>query len=323
MQNALKSTGCAALKWFEERNFEDIDEQAVQLPGYDQQYQQLSSGQYEGVFCTIEATNDYSIYIEETNQVLAQQGSVPKDSFSLGILLDCNSDTPCMLDAVPLKPNDIFLLTPGAEYDFRTAPSMQICIVNIPSEYLIDSVFTEDRIPTTSVIPGDSKLVESISLFIKASVDRFRTTPGILAQSGSIDAFQSTVTSMISWYLTLALESKRLSCHQELGLFRKARDLMHSDLRENISISSICSELHIGRRTLEKSFANVCGLGPARYFKLVKLNEVRRELLRTDRASDRIGDIVAEWNIWNLGRFAGEYYSIFGEKPSDTRNRIS
>ncbi len=310
---------CATDFNVEEREYVDIDEQAARLHGYDQQYLQLSAGKYSGIFCAIESSSGFSIYIEETNQFLAQQGVVPPDSFALGILMD--SPQPCMFDGSELEPNEMFLIHPEAEYDFNSVPGMQICIVNIPAERLIQD--TPQSVPRLGKIEGDPRIIEGISIFIKASVQRFRADPALLSNPGVAEGFQNSVTSMLSWCLTLSMEIKPNGFpnvrKNNLSLYRNTRDLMYNSIDCNTSLMDICRTLDVSRRTLEYCFADVCGVSPARYFKTIRLNEVRRQLKSPNANADTIGDIAARMNFWNLGRLAGEYSELYGEKPSKTR----
>ena len=306
-----------------EDTYSDIDEQASLLPGYDQTYRQVSMGQYEGTFCSLQAQNNYSIYLEQTNRVLAQQGGVPAGCFSVGVLLD--SSTPCRIDSMPLHKDGVFLQCPGVEYDFVTSEDMSVCVVTIPQELMPGDITNTSHLPSTAIISADQKLVRSISLFVRASVDRFRDNPAILDNSEIVVAFQSTLSSMISWYLTLCLQrdepSRAGNPAGNLALFRRAREYMFGNLQRTIMVDDVCAHLQVSRRTLEYCFAKACGVSPARYLKMLKMNEIRRELLMADNDVERVGDVAARWNVWSLGRFAGDYLTLFGERPSDTVRR--
>jgi hypothetical protein len=51
------------------------------------------------------------------------------------------------------------------------------------------------------------------------------------------------------------------------------------------------------------------------------MNRVRKELRASDPASDRVTDVLSRFGVSELGRFAVEYKSLFGESPSGTLRR--
>ena len=97
----------------------------------------------------------------------------------------------------------------------------------------------------------------------------------------------------------------------------KAIELMLAHLSENIPISHICREAGVSWRTMDRAFSEKFGIGPKRYYLRVRLNRVRSDLIRKSNC-DSISDIANNWGFWHLGQFAHDYYSMFGELPSDT-----
>ncbi len=55
------------------------------------------------------------------------------------------------------------------------------------------------------------------------------------------------------------------------------------------------------------------------YVKARRLERIREELLRGE--TDSVTASALRWGITHLGRFAGEYFRMFGELPSATLNR--
>lgn len=63
------------------------------------------------------------------------------------------------------------------------------------------------------------------------------------------------------------------------------------------------------------------GMGPATYLRRVRLNGVRRALQQQNADSTTVTDVALKFGFWHLGRFAEQYYGLFGEAPHETLRR--
>jgi AraC-like DNA-binding protein len=63
------------------------------------------------------------------------------------------------------------------------------------------------------------------------------------------------------------------------------------------------------------------GIGPKRYLLLRRMHLARRALRGAAPDAASVTDIATRFGFWQLGRFAVEYQSLFGESPSGTLRR--
>jgi AraC family ethanolamine operon transcriptional activator len=84
------------------------------------------------------------------------------------------------------------------------------------------------------------------------------------------------------------------------------------------SIPDLCGIAGVSERTLEYAFREQLGMSPVRYLKVRRLNRVRRDLLDPEPGPTSVTETALRWGFFDLGRFAGEYRSLFGELPSGT-----
>ena len=86
-------------------------------------------------------------------------------------------------------------------------------------------------------------------------------------------------------------------------------------------MTRVCTALDVSRRSLEEVFRRQLGIGPARFIKTVRLNQIRRELDAANGRDRPVADIAADRGMWHPSRFAVDYKALFGELPSAARSR--
>ncbi|MEA1889255.1 MAG: helix-turn-helix domain-containing protein [Pseudomonadota bacterium] len=86
----------------------------------------------------------------------------------------------------------------------------------------------------------------------------------------------------------------------------------------SISILQLCEVAGVSRRTLEYSFREELDITPQGFIKLMRLHSARRGLLASHTGGSSVAEITHSLGIYEQGRFASEYRSLFGELPSQT-----
>jgi AraC family ethanolamine operon transcriptional activator len=106
---------------------------------------------------------------------------------------------------------------------------------------------------------------------------------------------------------------------QQRSAVERAREYIRVNLAEPLPLSKLCSYAHVQARSLEYGFREITGLAPIAYIKSLRLNAVRRALLRTPAAERSISEIALDNGFWHLSQFAADYRKFFGETPTSTR----
>jgi AraC-like DNA-binding protein len=75
-------------------------------------------------------------------------------------------------------------------------------------------------------------------------------------------------------------------------------------------------------RTLRQCCQEYLGMGPKRYLLLRRLHLARRTLRQAQPDKTTVTDTATRFGFWQLGRFAVEYQSLFGESPSVTLRQL-
>ena len=87
-----------------------------------------------------------------------------------------------------------------------------------------------------------------------------------------------------------------------------------------LSLKTISKLTARSTRSVHYAFTSSFGFGPLTYFKILRLNAVRKALCDPCEKTAII-DIAAEYGFWHLGHFGTSYKEFFGETPSQTRQQ--
>lgn len=76
-------------------------------------------------------------------------------------------------------------------------------------------------------------------------------------------------------------------------------------------------------RTLRNGFNKYLGVSPQRYLQLRRLHNARSLLQKAQPEEVKVSEVATKLGMWDLGRFATRYLSLFGESPSATLRRCA
>jgi len=102
-------------------------------------------------------------------------------------------------------------------------------------------------------------------------------------------------------------------------LVQQARQQVLQHPAQPCTLPDLSRQLATSPKRLATSFQAHLGLPPAAYFRLARLQGVRRALQQADPGDTRgVHDIAAQWGFWHFGDLAALYRKWFGELPSAT-----
>jgi len=104
---------------------------------------------------------------------------------------------------------------------------------------------------------------------------------------------------------------------------RRFRRVVEENPGEPLYIPEICKAIRVADRTLRLCCQQHLGMGPKRYLLLRRLHLAWRTLRQAEPDATTVTDTATRYGFWQLGRFAVEYQSLFGESPSVTLHRQS
>jgi AraC family ethanolamine operon transcriptional activator len=105
------------------------------------------------------------------------------------------------------------------------------------------------------------------------------------------------------------------------NIVRNAERWLDGAPPERLHVIDLCRALNLPLRTVQRAFRETVGMGPAHYLTFYRMHKVRRALMECDPTTSRVTDIALDQGFWELGRFAGLYRRVYGERPSETLRR--
>lgn len=106
-------------------------------------------------------------------------------------------------------------------------------------------------------------------------------------------------------------------------IVRRARAYIVENLATPICPDEMARAAFTSRRTLFRAFAAVLDDTPQTYIRRLRLHRIRHDLASEEERACTIALIANQWGMSDLGRMAGWYRELFGEKPSETVTRLN
>lgn len=309
---------------------QDADEQArvVSYGDWTQHYEQLSNGPYRGQVEDLDL-GPLTVLREASNCIVLQNGMVMPDYFAFGIPLSADGDA--YFCGNILHPDCITLLQPDAEFELRTSQDFGIVAAAFNPVGLCNflgdpTIEAEELERDLRALPRvfDTPVTGPFLQFLVGLLDSAQNNPNSLLTPAVRRQVANDLMELVGACVTTAE-------HNSSHLVRAGRDRLVQRVRkyldrpwdEPVNIADICQDLSVTRRTLQNAMQEVLGVSPQAYLKAIRLNGVRRALKNRERTHEVIADVAAHWGFWHLSQFAQDYFRLFGERPSDTRKKLS
>lgn len=306
----------------------DSDEHAESLAQWDQTYDQLSSGAFEGNLVDIWFSG-LQMFRETTNRSVMEKGSSWEGSYVIGVPLAMSGAG--VVSRQLLTGNSIFTFKSENGFDLRTPEKFDVVGIAIPTtafaefagpdaEHVVPRAFNDH---STILQPPGPKLDE-LHNFLKSVFHTVGIEPDLLHYPQVQRAMGSALMEHLVAVLQNATPAPKPppSFKSRCYVVDCAVDYALTHLDEPVTVSELCAHTKVSRRMLNYCFQDVLDTNPVQYLRALRLNGVRRDLRDAGKADLIIRDIACNWGFWHFSRFADEYRSLFGELPSETRKGL-
>ena len=308
---------------------EDIDEQSGLLPGWEQEYRQLSCGKFTGSISTAHGPH-VTVVGEQTNQSLHESVVPPAGHLVFALVL--NDDEALRVNRRPVTTTSLLVLEGGKEYDLRTSGSTELLGIAFERDWLFErhdrqhAASVEDVLKRC-VVPLDrmgTSILRNFWLILSHILQREVDWPASMPLTLVADTALNNLLLALNMSGPPPVAPSPGPSARDGTVTQQAIRFMRTHLDRLGSIEDVCAAIHVSRRTLHNHFEKCLHMSPQQYLKILRLN-VARSLLR-DTATRRnhvgrhptIAEIAAQCGYDHASRFAGDYKRQFGMLPSET-----
>lgn len=134
---------------------------------------------------------------------------------------------------------------------------------------------------------------------------------------------QALIAAMVDCLGTSESDEDKSARRQHAAIMRRFRRVVEENPDQALFIPELCVTIGASERTLRMCCEEQLGVSPKRYLLLRRMHLARRSLRESSADATSVTEIATQYGFWQLGRFSGEYKSLFGETPSVTLGRPS
>ena len=230
---------------------------------------------------------------------------------------------------VEIEPSTVLRFDRAQECFHRSSGSAEFGTMSLPVDDLAS--IGEAMIGLELTTPGDATSITPASAAM-AKLQRLHAaaaylaeeTPEIIANPDAARGLeQALVEAMVACLGHSADRPNRVAQGQHAIVMRRFRRVVEENPEQPLYIPEICKAIRVSERTLRMCCQEHLGMGPKRYLLLRRIHLARRALRRAAPDGSSVTDTATRFGFWQLGRFAVEYQSLFGESPSATLRRQS
>jgi AraC family ethanolamine operon transcriptional activator len=301
----------------------DADEQARNLHGWHQTYDQLTAGSFVGGLTEL-CLDHMQVFVETTSHTLRQTCEVQKDAYWFGIPT-CRAGSG-RIDAQVIGGDALAFRPGGIEFELLTSAGYQIFGVVVKGEVLrryaaeVERVSLQEPLPDTEVVTVGMARKERVCALLRELLEHGAASAAPLSSSARENLQASVLASLFdAGALPASSEPMAMPARaRRQSIVSEARDYVLANRDRAVGVPELCERLHVSRRTLQYCFQDVLGMAPATYVRAIRLNGARRDLCNPSRGSRSVQDVAAAWGFWHMSQFATDYRKLFGMRPSDT-----
>lgn len=299
----------------------DVDEQALLLDGWNQHYDQLSPGAFDGQLGQARV-GELLVFCESTNQALHQRGSLPRGLCGLGIPLEMNA--PGSFLGQRCDRDALYVFSGRSPFEFHSSRGLVMAGVYLPEAIVraqaeaVEHVDLQDGLLSPRLIRLAPPVADALRRHMRAVLEALQGATPVLAHAAARHSLERSIAShFVAAFVQGRLDAPSLDHARRLQLIAEAVARVAGEPGAAMNVGDLCRMLDVSRRTLQYCFQDVMGTSPMHYLRAVRLNGARRDI----KHGASVTDAACDWGFWHLSRFASEYRELFNELPSRTALR--
>jgi AraC-like DNA-binding protein len=306
------------------RRFVDPDQFQASIRGGDNMYSLLGRGVFHAELTDIKAGR---LLLQRGRETLPRLASTSMPPNRVGILGWFGESQLPVVRGAQMRQGEFMYLGLGMQSHHRTFGRNDFAALTLDASDLaraaMDLTGRELAVTSGKVLRPPDHLGTWLLSVIDAATRAGQTTPGIFTSRPAADALeQALLRPMITCLLDGEARNEGVPRGHRAAIARRFAAAVEASLDHPLLILDLCRMVGITARTLNTLCQEQFGVSAQRFLALRRLHLTRRALLRSDRLSTTVTEVATGYGIWELGRFAVAYKSLFGESPSATLRRI-
>ena len=230
-------------------------------------------------------------------------------------------------DGLEMQPTNVVRHSEGQSYYRRSSGLAAYASMSLPVAVLVT---LGAAIAGVDLTPPKDPLIHTPPPSAMAKLQRLHAAAGHLAETApdmiaDLDAARGLEQALIEALVGCLAnrEDRRSSVAQghHAIVMRRFRRVLEENPEQPLYIPEICKAIRVASRTLRMCCQEHLGMGPKRYLLLRRMRLAQRALRQAAPDAASVTNIATRFGFWQLGRFAVEYQSLFGESPSATLRR--
>ena len=285
-------------------------------------YRQLEAGRFSSELLLF-GSNTMTFGREKLGRRLRQTGASPLGLITFGVL--SNPKTRIRWRGYDVSGDMLCIFPQAGELDSITHDDFDVFPISISEESFNQSCELLE-------LPDIAVLIDNIEVF-RCNPQKISELRSWLLSVyhnlvGGAAAFRNTLyldqleQDLASRLVRILAEPHHPVSMKPLRKRDKALRVAESYIAESdgdlVTIAELCSVANVSERTLEYAFREQYNLTPKSYTLIHRMNNVRKQLRKSNPGKGTISEIARLHGFWHMGQFGADYKKIFAELPSET-----
>jgi AraC-like DNA-binding protein len=306
------------------RTFTDPDDFAAAVHGSQAEVTILGRGQFSAKLTRIELHRLWTQLFSDNLPRISHVAWLPILAARAVVSFRTAAGPPPLWGSLELHSTNIVRHSKDENTFQRSSGSFSSVSMSLPDEEIASTGGTMAGLDATP--PNDAMLISpTLSAMAKlqrlhaAAVNLAEDAPEIIAHPEAARGLeQALIEAMVECLAGGEPRENSLAQGQHAIVMRRFRRVVEDNTEHPLYIPEICNSIGVSSRTLQTCCHEHLGMGPKHYLLLRRMHLARRALRQASPDAASVTETATRYGFWQLGRFAVEYHSLFGESPSAT-----
>jgi AraC-like DNA-binding protein len=226
---------------------------------------------------------------------------------------------------IAMQAGEMLTFGPGERIHARTDGPCRWGVLRIPdgelAQYGRALSGAELVVPPAGRWRSPRAALRQLRHFHQAAVRRVEARSDVVADNEAAHGLeQQMIEALVECLSAGSVEEETGAACRHRAILTRFEDLLESE--PLLGIADICAALSVSERMLRECCNRHLGIGASRYLRLRRMQRVHRALRSETPRAFGVSEVATRHGFNDLGRFAANYRTIYGELPSATLRRL-